>query len=241
MKKGELLYEGKAKKIFTVEGRSDVLWQEFKDFMTAFNGERKEYMPRKGEINLSVSEILFKLLESHGVKTHFVQRTSPTEFVSLRLKMIPLEVVVRNIWAGSSAKKFGQKVGEPIASPLFEIYLKDDQLGDPFLSTEQAVALKILRSETDIDELKQVAFKVNEILKNFWREVGINLVDFKLEFGRLDTGELVLGDEISGDCSRLWDIKTGTVLDKDRFRKDMGEVMASYEEVLTRIENKGGA
>lgn len=239
MKKGELLYEGKAKKIYTVEGRSDVLWQEFKDSMTAFNGERKVSMPKKGEINVSVSEILFAELEKAGIATHFVQRTSPTEFISKRLKMIPLEIVVRNVWAGSSAKKFGQNVGEALKSPLFEMYLKDDLLNDPFVSTEQAVALGVVADTAVVEELKEQALQINEVLKKRWKAAGILLVDFKVEFGRLDTGELLLGDEISGDCSRLWDIDTSKVLDKDRFRKDMPEVMAAYEEALARLKASG--
>ncbi len=240
MKKGELLYEGKAKKIFTVHGRSDVVWQEMKDDMTAFNGERHEVLPGKGQINLAVTEILFKALEHAQIKTHFVQRMSDKEFVTQRLQMIPLEVVVRNVWAGSSAKKFGQVQGEPLKSPLFELYFKSDALSDPFMSTEQAVALGVARSAEEIDEIKALAFRVNDVLKAQWDKAGVTLVDFKIELGKLDSGEILVGDEISGDSSRLWDKETGRVLDKDRFRKDMGEVISSYEEALHRLQKAVG-
>lgn len=234
-KQGELLYEGKAKKIFSVDGESDLIWQEFKDSFTAFNGEKKATMQGKGKINRHIASLIFNKLKDAGVSSHFVEDFADTHMVTRKLEMIDLEVVVRNILAGSTAKKFGVKEGTPLEKPLVEFYYKKDELGDPFISDDQALMLKTVRNDQDIQTLKEMALQVNAVLQPMFAEVGIKLVDFKLEYGYAGDGSIMLGDEISPDSCRLWDNDTDEKMDKDRFRRDLGNVLEKYEEVLKRL------
>ncbi len=234
--KGELLYEGKAKKIFSVKENESHVWQEFKDSLTAFNAQKKEQMAGKGQINFLIALKVFKYLESQGVKTQFVERSDDASWVTEKLEMIPLEVVVRNVLAGSTAKKFGISEGTPLDSPLTEFFYKDDDLGDPFVSDEQALFLKAAKSQEELDELKRLGLRVNSCLIEFFDPLGIQLVDFKIEFGRRPDGTIILGDEISPDSCRLWDSQSQEKMDKDRFRRDLGDVLEKYQEVLDRID-----
>lgn len=234
-KKAEELYEGKAKKIFAVEREPELLWQVFKDSFTAFNGEKKATMPGKGKLNCAISSVLYRELENKGVKTHFMAQMSEVEIVTRKLEMIPLEVVVRNRLAGSTAKKFQIEEGSPLPTPLTEFYFKRDELGDPFISDEQAMMLGAVRKREDLTQLKMLALTVNQCLLSIFNEAGIDLIDFKLEFGYGVEGDIVLGDEISPDSCRLWDQKTKNKMDKDRFRRDLGDVLENYHEVLDRL------
>jgi phosphoribosylaminoimidazole-succinocarboxamide synthase len=235
-KRGELFYEGKAKLLFNVQGRPDLVWQEFKDSLTAFNAQKIGHFPNKGALNREICALLFDQLERHGIPTHRVADISSTAEVTKKLEMVKLELVVRNILAGSTAKKFGIKEGTPLEEPLLELYFKDDALGDPFVSDEQALLLKAARSIDELRELKSFALKVNSVLLPIMRTAGMQLIDFKIEVGRLPSGELNLADEISPDCCRLWDIKTGEKMDKDRFRRDLGGVEEAYREVCERLK-----
>jgi phosphoribosylaminoimidazole-succinocarboxamide synthase len=237
---GDLLYEGKAKKIFTVQNRSDLLWQEFKNSLTAFNGVKKGEFDIKGQLNRDISAIIFRYLKNHGIRCHYVDALQSNIMITQKLKMIPLEVVVRNKVAGSLQKKFGLQEGIEINPPLVEFYFKKDELNDPFMSDDQVVMLKLL-SYDQITKLKSTSLEINKFLKKFFDAIEITLVDFKMEFGLSETGEFVLGDEISPDSCRLWDKKTGEKLDKDRFRHDLGDVKTGYNEVASRIQkNYGG-
>lgn len=234
-KKGKLVYEGKAKKIYEVEGEEQLVWQEFKNSFTAFNGEKKATMEGKGQLNRAIASHIFQKLKEQNVPSHYVMDPSPTEMVTTRLKMIDLEVVVRNILAGSTAKKFQIEEGQVLEAPLVEFYYKKDELGDPFISDAQALMLKTVDAEKDLQVLKERALQVNSVLKAMFAAAGIDLVDFKLEFGYDSKGEILLGDEISPDSCRLWDQKTGEKMDKDRFRRDLGNVLEMYQEVLERL------
>lgn len=234
--KGDLLYEGKGKRVFHINGESDILLQEFKDQLTAFNAEKKAQMAGKGSLNCLITSTIFRFLQNQGVQTHFVERISDTEWVTQKLKMIPLEVVVRNTMAGSTAKKFKIEEGTPLETPLVEFYYKVDELGDPFMSDAQALMLKTVESQKQLDELKFIALKVNTSLLEFFSRCEINLIDFKLEFGTDSQGHFVLGDEISPDSCRLWDKATNEKMDKDRFRRDLGQVLEKYEDVWQRIQ-----
>jgi phosphoribosylaminoimidazole-succinocarboxamide synthase len=233
--KGDLLYEGKAKKIYHVVDQPDLVWQEFKDSFTAFNGEKKATMAGKGRLNCQIASFIFRKLRDHQIPSHFVDTPSATEMVTTRLEMIDLEVVVRNVLAGSTAKKLGFKEGTPLDKPLVEFYYKKDELGDPFISEDQALMLKTVRAAGDITVLKNRALAVNSVLLEMFNEAEIQLVDFKLEFGYAPDGEITLGDEISPDSCRLWDRKTQEKMDKDRFRRDLGQVLEKYQEVLERL------
>lgn len=233
---GDLLYEGKAKKIFSVTGEPQLIWQQFKDSFTAFNGEKKAEMAGKGALNCKIASFIFAKLKQAGLPSHWVADMSDTEMVTKRLEMIDLEVVVRNRLAGSTAKKFQIEEGSSLESPLVEFYYKKDELGDPFISDDQALMLKTVRSPGDLQKLKQLALGVNSCLLSLFDQAGIDLVDFKLEFGYDPQGELLLGDEISPDSCRLWDQKSGEKMDKDRFRRDLGQVLEKYAEVLKRLE-----
>ncbi len=234
--KGKLIYEGKAKKIFTVQENENLIVHEFKNSLTAFNGEKKGEMLGKSRVNQKISSLLYKYLQKNGVPTHFIETLSDTEILTYKLEMIALEVVVRNVAAGSLTKRLGVEEGQEISPPLVEFYLKDDALGDPFLSDAQAIMLK-LGTEDDLEELKRKALMINQLLFEIFEDMGLRLVDFKLEFGRDKDKAIVLGDEISPDTCRLWDIVTGEKMDKDRFRLDLGSVEEGYKEVLNRIEN----
>jgi phosphoribosylaminoimidazole-succinocarboxamide synthase len=231
--KEKQFYEGKAKKHFTVTDSDDMVIQEFKDDATAFNALKKGSWAHKGEVNCAMSSALFQMLEAKGVRTHFIEQLSPVDMLVKRLEIVPLEVIVRNISAGSFCKRYGAEEGIEFARPTFEFSYKDDALGDPLINDSHALALN-LATEGEIDYIRHEALKINDILKAFVHERGILLVDFKLEFGR-HKGEILLGDEISPDTCRFWDAVTRKKLDKDRFRQDLGGVEEAYAEMLRRV------
>ncbi|ACV57453.1 phosphoribosylaminoimidazolesuccinocarboxamide synthase [Alicyclobacillus acidocaldarius] len=231
-----LLYEGKAKKVFATSDPG-VVRVLYKDDATAFNGEKRGTIAGKGAINNQMSNLLFRYLEEHGVPTHFVEEISERETLVRKVEIIPLEVVVRNIAAGSFSKRFGIEEGTPLERPLVEFYYKNDALGDPLVTDDHALILHLATAD-DLAELRRLALAVNDLLVRRFREAGLILVDFKLEFGRLPSGEIVLADEISPDTCRLWDERTREKLDKDRFRRDLGGVEEAYQEVWARL--KGG-
>ena len=232
MTAGTLLYEGKAKKIFTTGDPGQVL-QYFKDDATAFNALKRGTIVEKGIVNNKVSERLFRLLEQSGVPTHFVERKSDREMLTKKVTIVPVEVVVRNVVAGSLAKRLGLKEGEAIQPAIVEWYYKNDALGDPLISDEHVRLLKLATPE-QLEEIKRLALKVNSLLQPFFAERKMILVDFKLEFG-LHNGKLILADEISPDTCRFWDQATKESMDKDRFRKDLGKIEEAYQEVLRRV------
>ena len=232
--KREMFYEGKAKKLYTTDN-PDLIIQYFKDDATAFNGKKKSTIEDKGVVNNRISELFFGLLEREGVPTHFVRRLSDREMLTRRLEIIPCETVVRNIIAGSLAKRLGRTEGEELKSPLVEFYYKSDPLDDPLIYPEHAIAFG-WASEDDIRTIRALALKVNDVLRRFLDERGVILVDFKLEFGR-HHGKILLGDEICPDTCRFWDKATRQKLDKDRFRRDLGGVQEAYHEMLRRVEN----
>ena len=235
-RKGELLYEGKAKKMFSVEGRPDEVWVEYKDSLTAFNAQKTGSFAGKGAINAQITTLLYKKLSEAGISTHMVEPINEHEMICSKLSIIPLEVVTRNRLAGSTAKKLGKLEGTSIAAPLVEFYYKDDTLGDPFISDDQALLMGAVEDARDLQILKEKALAVNKVLKGIFEKAGLELIDFKLEFGRSPKGEIVLADEVSPDTCRLWDFKTGEKYDKDRFRRDLGRVEESYQEVLERLK-----
>ena len=232
MIKGNMLYEGKAKKIFLTE-KDDELIQYFKDDATAFNAEKRGTILEKGIVNNAISAKLFQHLADAGIPSHFIQQINDREMLTRRVKIIPVEVVVRNRATGSIVKRLGLKEGLIIDPPLVEFFYKDDSLGDPLISEDHIRLLK-LATPGQIEELRQQALKVNEVLKPFFQKKGMFLVDFKLEFG-LWNGQIILADEISPDTCRFWDIQTGERMDKDRFRKDLGRIEETYQEVLKRV------
>ncbi len=229
----KLLYEGKAKKVYEVDKDKCLIY--FKDTATAFDATKKAEVEGKGILNNAISSLLFKLLEEKGVKTHFIERVSEREMLVWRAKRLDLEVVVRNITAGSICKRLGFKEGEKLKKPLVEFFYKNDQLHDPLICIEHAVLLNIADKRT-LKDIVKIALKVNTILKSFFKSHGLLLVDFKLEFGRLPEGTLAVIDEISPDTCRLWDAKTGEKLDKDRFRFDLGDLLEGYKKVLERVQ-----
>ena len=233
MEKREQLYEGKAKKVFATDDPEKVV-VSYKDDATAFNGEKKGTIAGKGVINNKMTNHLMQRLEQAGVPTHYVEQLSDTDTVVKKVSIVPLEVIIRNISAGSFAKRYGVKEGIVFDAPTVEFSYKNDDLGDPLLNDTHALALKLATKE-EIQQIKDYAFRVNELLKGFMKEIGIDLVDFKLEFGRLSDGTIVLADEISPDTCRLWDEKTHEKLDKDRFRRDLGGVEDAYQEVMRRL------
>ena len=233
MEKREQLYEGKAKKVFKTDD-PQLLIVDYKDDATAFNGLKKGTISGKGIIINKMSNLLMAKLEKKGVPTHFVEELSDRETVVRKVSIVPLEVIVRNIAAGSFSKRYGIEEGMVFDEPTIEFSYKNDDLGDPLINEYHALAMK-LADKNEIETIKNYAFKINEILKEFWKECGITLVDFKMEFGRNADGAIILADEISPDTCRLWDIKTGEKLDKDRFRRDMGGVEEAYEEVMERL------
>ena len=233
MKKLKLLYEGKAKKVYQTE-MAQRLIVEYKDDATAFNGLKKGTIVGKGIINNKMSNRLMQRLEDAGIPTHFVTELNDRETVVQRVSIIPLEVIVRNIAAGSFSKRYGVEEGMVFEQPTIEFSYKNDSLGDPLLNMDHAKALK-LATDAEIATIRTMALRINEILKSFWAECGVTLVDFKLEFGRLSDGTIILADEISPDTCRLWDAKTGDKLDKDRFRRDLGGVEDAYAEIMRRL------
>ena len=233
MQKLEKLYEGKAKMVFRTDD-PELLIVEYKDDATAFNGEKRGTIAGKGVINNRVTNHLMTLLEEQGVPTHFVRELSDRETLVKKVTIVPLEVIVRNISAGSFAKRFGVEEGIVFDAPTIEFSYKNDDLGDPLMNSYHALALKLATQE-EIDLIKKYAFAVNDLLRGFMKEIGIDLVDFKLEFGKTSDGTIVLADEISPDTCRLWDEQTHEKLDKDRFRRDMGGAEEAYEEVMRRL------
>ena len=238
MEKKEQLYEGKAKKVFATED-PQLLIVQYKDDATAFNGLKKGTIVGKGIINNQMSNRLMAMLESEGVPTHFVQELSQRETLVKKVSIVPLEVIVRNIAAGSFSKRYGVEEGVVFDQPTIEFSYKNDELGDPLLNTKHALALKVATPE-EIETIERYSLKINEVLKACWLSCGVILVDFKLEFGRLADGTIVLADEISPDTCRLWDSKTHKKLDKDRFRRDLGGVEEAYAEIMKRLETKLG-
>ena len=234
MEKGKQLYEGKAKKVFATED-PQLLIVSYKDDATAFNGLKKGSIAGKGIINNQMSNRLMAKLESAGIPTHYVQELNQRETLVKKVSIVPLEVIVRNIAAGSFSKRYGVEEGVVFDQPTIEFSYKNDELGDPLLNRYHAQALHLAMPH-EIDIIQTYSFQVNEFLKEFWKSCGVTLVDFKLEFGRLEDGTIVLADEISPDTCRLWDAKTGEKLDKDRFRRDMGGVEEAYEEIMRRLE-----
>jgi len=231
-----MMYEGKAKQVFQTENANEVLIR-YKDDATAFNGEKKGQIVGKGEINNSITSILFALLEENGIKTHFIKKINERDQLCRSVEIVMVEVIVRNIIAGSMAKRVGIEEGTVPTNTIFEICYKNDDFGDPLINDHHAVAMK-LASYEELDKMYGMTARINDILKKFFDDLGITLVDFKLEFGRTKEGELILADEISPDTCRLWDKKTGEKLDKDRFRRDMGNIEDAYKEILSRLGGK---
>ncbi|WP_101772798.1 phosphoribosylaminoimidazolesuccinocarboxamide synthase [Peptostreptococcus faecalis] len=232
MEKLEQLYEGKAKKVYKTDN-DDYVIVSYKDDATAFNGQKKGTIVGKGEINNLMSNQIFALLEESGIKTHYVETINSRETVVKSVEIVPLEVIVRNIAAGSFSKRLGVEEGTPFEQPTVEFSYKNDDLGDPLINDSFALALNLATQE-EIDTIKEMALKVNDFLKEYFLKANIKLVDFKLEFGRFH-GEIILADEISPDTCRLWDKDTNEKLDKDRFRRDMGNVEGAYSEVRNRL------
>jgi len=237
MQKLEKIYEGKAKQLFTTDD-PNLLIQYFKDDATAFNAQKKAVIERKGVLNNVISEHMMLELAKIGVPTHFVKRLNEREQLVRKMKIIPLEVIIRNIAAGSMAKRLGMEEGAQLLSPVFEICYKDDALGDPLINDDHAInVLKVVTKE-QLAEVKNYALKINKMLSKMFADIGIKLVDFKIEFGFDAQGKVTLADEISPDSCRLWDSKTLEKLDKDRFRRDLGGLVEAYEEVAKRLNIK---
>ena len=236
MNKGVQLYEGKAKKVFATENPEYVI-VSYKDDATAFNGLKKGAIAGKGAINNQMSNLLMRMLSEHGVPTHFVEELSERDTVVKKVSIVPLEVIVRNISAGSFAKRYGVEEGIVFDEPTIEFSYKNDALGDPLINDYHALALKLATRE-EIETIKAMAFKVDALLKDYFKSIGVDLVDFKLEFGRLADGTIILADEISPDTCRFWDSKTHEKLDKDRFRRDLGGVEEAYQEMMKRVRGK---
>ena len=233
MQKLEQIYEGKAKKVYKTDD-PELYIVDYKDDATAFNGLKKGTIAGKGIINNQMSNRLMQMIEQKGVPTHFVRELSERETLVKKVSIVPLEVIVRNIAAGSFSKRYGVEEGMVFEEPVIEFSYKNDALGDPLLNTGHALALKVA-TRAEIDTIKSYALKVNSILKAFWAECGVTLVDFKLEFGKTTDGSIILADEISPDTCRLWDSATGEKLDKDRFRRDLGGVEEAYAEIMKRL------
>ncbi len=233
MKKCEMLYEGKAKKVYTTED-PELYIVDYKDDATAFNGLKKGTISGKGVINNRVTNHLMKMLEGKGIPTHFVEELSDRETVVKKVKIVPLEVIVRNIAAGSMSKRLGIEEGTVLPTTVLEYSYKNDDLGDPLINDYHALAMQLCTRE-ELDQIASYAFKINEILKAFFKEINVDLVDFKLEFGKLSNGTIVLADEISPDTCRFWDATTHEKLDKDRFRRDMDNVDEGYHEIMKRL------
>ena len=233
MDKKEQRYEGKAKKVFATEN-PELYIVEYKDDATAFNGLKKGTIAGKGVINKRMTNLLMQMLEKKGIPTHFVEEISDRQTIVKKVSIVPLEVIIRNISAGSFAKNYGVEEGIVFEQPTIEFSYKNDALGDPLINEYHAIALKLATPE-EVETIKKYAFAVNEALKEYFKALNINLVDFKLEFGKLSDGTIVLADEISPDTCRFWDSTTGEKLDKDRFRRDLGGVEDAYQEVMRRL------
>jgi phosphoribosylaminoimidazole-succinocarboxamide synthase len=228
----EMMYEGKAKKIYATDNTDEVVVY-YKDDATAFNGEKKGQIEDKGVLNNAISSMLFELLEKQGVKSHYIKKLSDREQLCKRVEIVPLEVIVRNVAAGSMSKRLGLAEGTELKTTVFEICYKNDDLGDPLINDHHAVAIGLTSFE-EVKKIYAMAAKINDVLKELFLKQNIKLIDFKLEFGRID-GEVILADEISPDTCRFWDATTNEKLDKDRFRRDLGDVREAYLEILKRI------
>lgn len=233
MQKLEQLYEGKAKKVFKTDD-PEILMVDYKDDATAFNGEKRGTIESKGIINNKVTNHLMKMLEKEGIPTHFVEEISDRETLVKKVTIVPLEVIVRNVAAGSFSKRYGVEEGKELCTPSLEFSLKDDALGDPLINSYHVLALGLATRE-ELDLIEKYAFRINEILKAYLLKLGIKLIDFKLEFGKTSNGTIVLADEISPDTCRFWDVETNEKLDKDRFRRDLGNVEDAYQEIMKRL------
>ena len=233
MQKLEQLYEGKAKKVFKTDN-PEILMVDYKDDATAFNGEKKGTIESKGVINNKVTNHFMQMLEKNGIPTHFVEEISDRETLVKKVTIVPLEVIIRNVAAGSFSKRYGVEEGTPLKTPSLEFSYKDDALGDPLINSYHVLALGLATKE-EIDTIADYAFKINDILKDYLIGLGIKLIDFKLEFGKTSDGTIVLADEISPDTCRFWDAETNKKLDKDRFRRDLGNVEDAYKEIMKRL------
>lgn len=235
MEKRAQLYEGKAKKVYATDN-ADVVIVDYKDDATAFNGLKKGTIAGKGVINNKMSNMMFKIMESKGIPTHLVEELSDRETAVKKVEIVPLEVIIRNTAAGSFSKRLGVPEGKKLPVTVLEFSYKNDDLGDPLINDYHALAMELATTE-EIETIKNMAFKVNEVMKEFFKTLNIDLIDFKLEFGRFH-GQIILADEISPDTCRFWDMTTGEKLDKDRFRRDMGGVEDAYKEVFARLTGK---
>lgn len=233
MEKKDFIYEGKAKRLYTTED-PDLVVVEYKDSFTAFNGEKKATMTGKGKLNNKISSKLFEYLASQGIESHFVKQLDEIHQLVKRVTILPLEVIVRNITTGSLCKRLGVPEGMELPRPLIEFCLKNDDLGDPVILEDHAILFG-WATEEEIKKIKEITLKFNDVMKKYWAERGVVLVDFKLEFGKDSKGHLMLADEVSPDTCRFWDKSTGDRLDKDRFRKDLGNVLGAYEEIWKRM------
>ncbi len=231
--KGEQLYEGKAKKVFATNDPNLVI-VDYKDDATAFNGEKKGTITGKGVINNKMTNYMFSLLEKEGVPTHLVEEISDRETIVKKVSIVPLEVIIRNVAAGSFSKRMGVEEGKALLTPILEFSYKNDDLGDPFINDYYALALGLATKE-ELDTIAKYAFKVNEFMLGFFKKLNIDLIDFKIEFGKTADGQIILADEISPDTCRFWDSTTHEKLDKDRFRRDLGNVEEAYQEIMKRL------
>ena len=237
MKKLEMLYQGKAKKMYATD-EPDVLWAEYMNQATAFNGEKKEQIAGKGSLNNRITAVLFDLLRARGVDSHFIRRISDTEQLVRKMDMFPLEIIMRNTAAGSFAKRYGVEEGTPLKKPILEFCVKSDDLGDPFINNDGLVALGIV-TEDELAEISRIAYAVNDALTDIFSKIDVRLVDFKIEEGRTADGVILLADEVTPDTCRLWDLKDGSGqiehLDKDLFRRGLGSIIPAYEEIYGRL------
>ncbi|MDB3085916.1 phosphoribosylaminoimidazolesuccinocarboxamide synthase [Clostridioides difficile] len=231
-----LLYEGKAKQVYSTDNENEYVVY-YKDDATAFNGEKKAEISSKGILNNKISTIIFEMLKENNINTHFIKSLSDREMLVKKVEILPLEVIVRNIAAGSICKRVGLEEGEVFDEPIFEISYKNDAYGDPMLNDDYAVVMKLATRE-ELKFLREETLKINELLKAFFLKLNLKLVDFKIEFGKDSEGNIILADEVSPDTCRLWDVNTNEKLDKDRFRKDLGDLVEGYTEVLSRMNNK---
>lgn len=231
--KQEQLYEGKAKKVYATND-PDLVIVDYKDDATAFNGEKKGTISGKGVVNNRMTNYMFKMLEKEGVPTHLVEEISDRETIVKKVSIVPLEVIIRNVAAGSFSKRMGVEEGRTLLTPILEFSYKNDDLGDPFINDYYALALGLATKE-ELDTIARYAFKVNEFMVNFFKKLNIDLIDFKIEFGKTSDGTIILADEISPDTCRFWDSTTHEKLDKDRFRRDMGGVEEAYQEIMKRL------
>lgn len=236
MEKREVIYEGKAKRLYSTDDPNLVIAQ-FKDDLTAFNGAKKDTEAGKGALNNKISTALFQMLAEKGIESHFVKMLDDTNMLCKKVDIIMIEVIVRNVATGSLSKNLGIPDGKVLPFTLVEFDYKNDDLGDPKLNDQHCLILELVKNEAELDQLRAMAREINDILRPYFHNKGLNLVDFKLEFGRDTDGKIILADEISPDNCRFWDLQTGEKMDKDRFRQGMGGLKVAYEEVLNRILN----